>query len=95
MLYASQDIHAFLRVYYHHKSTDWITNQPCRLAASTATKLAKMSTCYIMDLDMAMAETVAQEMPTEAEIENQWLPNHELRVYSEEFDRTGFQGGLQ
>jgi pimeloyl-ACP methyl ester carboxylesterase len=24
-----------------------------------------------------------------------WLPDHELRVYSREYERTGFQGGLQ
>jgi pimeloyl-ACP methyl ester carboxylesterase len=49
-----------------------------------------------MDLDKTMAETVAAEAPTEAEIAaNAWLPDHELRVYSAEFERTGFQGGLQ
>ena len=26
---------------------------------------------------------------------NTWLPEHELRVYSTEYERTGFQGGLQ
>ena len=26
---------------------------------------------------------------------NQWLPDAELRVYSGEFGRTGFQGALQ
>jgi pimeloyl-ACP methyl ester carboxylesterase len=42
-----------------------------------------------------MAEQVAAEMPSAAEIAaNTWLPDVELRVYSEEFGRTGFQGGL-
>jgi pimeloyl-ACP methyl ester carboxylesterase len=50
---------------------------------------------YIMDLDKGMAEQVAVEMPTAAEIAaNKWLPDSELRVYAEEFGRTGFQGGL-
>ena len=36
------------------------------------------------------------EMPSAAEIAAcKWLPDDELRVYSSEFDRTGFQGGLQ
>jgi pimeloyl-ACP methyl ester carboxylesterase len=35
-------------------------------------------------------------MPSPAEIAAcKWLPEDELRVYSVEFDRTGFQGGLQ
>lgn len=43
-----------------------------------------------------MAETVAQEMPTAAEIAaNTWLSDEELRVYREEYSRNGFQGGLQ
>ena len=35
--------------------------------------------------------------PTEPEetAANTWLPEHELRVYSTEYERTGFQGGLQ
>ena len=93
---ARQGVHAFLRAYYHHKSADWVQNRPYRLAGWTAEEVAKMPTYYIMDLDMGMAETVAREMPTQAEIAaNQWLPERELRVYSEEYGRTGFQGGLQ
>jgi pimeloyl-ACP methyl ester carboxylesterase len=43
-----------------------------------------------------MAETVAQEMPSkELVAANTWLPDHELAVYSAEYQRTGFQGGLQ
>ena len=56
----------------------------------------KMPRYYIMDLDKGMAETVASEMPSAAEIAAcRWLPDRELRVYSEEYERTGFQGGLQ
>ena len=55
-----------------------------------------MPTYYIMALDKGMAETVAEQMPSASEIAaNTWLPEDELRVYSEEFGRTGFQGGLQ
>ena len=43
-----------------------------------------------------MAETVAAEMPSAAEIAAcRWLPEEELAVYSDEYERTGFQGGLQ
>ena len=93
---APQGVHAFLRAYYHHKSADWAANRPHRLAAWTATEVAQMPTYYIMDLDMGMAETVAREMPTAAEIAaNRWLPDDELHVYSTEYERNGFQGGLQ
>ena len=55
-----------------------------------------MPTYYIMDLDRNMAETVVPMMPSTAEIAAcQWLPENELRVYSTEYERTGFQGGLQ
>ena len=48
-----------------------------------------------MDLNKGMAEQVAAEMPSAAEIAaNRWLPDAALRVYAEEYGRTGFQGGL-
>jgi pimeloyl-ACP methyl ester carboxylesterase len=48
-----------------------------------------------MDLDKGMAEQVAGEMPTPEQIRaNRWLPDAELAVYTGEFARTGFQGGL-
>src|SRR5260370_39743361 len=51
---------------------------------------------YIMDLDKGMAETVASVMPSAAEIAAcKWLPDSELAVYTAEYARTGFQGGLQ
>jgi pimeloyl-ACP methyl ester carboxylesterase len=91
-----QGVHAFLRAYYHHKSADWKGNKPFRLASLTAEELAKMPTYYIMDLDKGMAETVAAVMPTAAEIAAcKWLPDDELAVYTAEYERTGFQGGLQ
>jgi hypothetical protein len=55
-----------------------------------------LPTYYIMEADKGMAETVAPEMPSASEIAAcMWLPDEELRVYSEAFARTGFQGGLQ
>ena len=92
---ASQGVHAFLRAYFHHKSADWTSNKPFRLASWTADELAKMPTYYIMDLMDGMAETVAKEMPSEAEIAaNRWMPEAEMRVFAEEYGRTTFQGGL-
>ena len=92
---APQGLHAFLRAYYHHKSADWSGNRPFKLAAWSAGELEKMPTYYIMDLAQGMAETVAREMPSAAEVAAcRWLTDDDLRVYSGEFARTGFQGGL-
>lgn len=91
-----QGVHAFLRAYFHHKSADWKANRPFRLAGWTAAELARMPTYYIMERDRTMAETVAAEMPSEAEIAAcRWLTEPELAVYAAEYDRIGFQGGLQ
>ena len=91
-----QGVHDFLRAYFHHKSADWAGNKPYPLASWTAPELAKMPTYYIMDRDRNMAETVAAEMPSAAEVAAcRWLPDNELAVYAEEYGRTGFQGGLQ
>ena len=96
MRHPPQGLHAFLRGYYHHKSADWKQNQPFTLAAWNANELARMPTYYIMDLADGMAETVAREMPSAAEIAAcRWLPDDELAVYVAEYARTGFQGGLQ
>lgn len=93
---ASQGVHAVLRAYYHMKSADWKENRPFPLAARTAEEWAKLPRYYVMDLGKGMAETVAPEMPGASEIAAcKWLPDDELRVYSGEYARTGFQGGLQ
>ena len=70
-------------------------NKPHTLASWSASELAKLPTYYVMELDKNMAETVAPHMPSPAEIAAcTWLPEPELAVYSAEYARTGFQGGL-
>lgn len=96
MWHCAQGVAAFLRGYYHYKSADWAGNKPFPLAAWSASELAKMPTYYIMDAARSMAETVAAEMPSAAEIAAcRWLTDAELTVYGDEYIRTGFQGGLQ
>ena len=95
MCHCHQGLHDFLRAYYHCKSADWKENRPHPLKSWSAAELAKLPTYYIMDRDQGMAETVAPEMPSAAEIAKcKWLTEDELKVYSEEYARTGFQGGL-
>ncbi|WP_428484937.1 alpha/beta fold hydrolase [Rhodopila sp.] len=96
MRYCRQGVHDFLRAYYHFKSADWPDNNPVRLAGWTAAELARMPTYYIMDQDREMGSTVAAAMPSAAAVVRcLWLPDTELRVFSAEYARTGFQGGLQ
>ena len=96
MLHASQGLHDFLRAYYHFKSADWKDNKPHPLQSWSAGELAKLPTYYVMDLAKNMAQTVAEEMPSPEQIAaNRWLGEQELAVYTAEYRRTGFQGGLQ
>ena len=93
---APQGVHDFLRAYYHMKSGDWSGNRPEPLREWSAAELARLPRYYVLDLGRGMAETVAEHMPSAAEIAAcEWLPDDELRVYSAEYERTGFQGGLQ
>ena len=90
-----QGIHAFLRAYYHYKSADWPGNVPQPLAGWTAPELAKLPTYYVMNRDETMPECCAPFMPDAQAIARcAWLTEAELAVYTEEFARTGFQGGL-
>jgi pimeloyl-ACP methyl ester carboxylesterase len=91
-----QGVHAFLRAYFHFKSGDWPGNRPFELKSWAAEELAQMPNYYVMPLALGMPETVAAEMPSEADVAAcSWLTERELQFYSEEYDRTGFQGGLQ
>ncbi|MDO8694197.1 MAG: alpha/beta hydrolase [Sheuella sp.] len=92
----SQGLHDFLRAYYHMKSADWVKNKPHPLSELSASEWAKLPRYYVMDLEKGMAESVAPDMPSPENIRAcKWLPDDELKVYTEEYSRTGFQGGLQ
>ncbi|HET9706384.1 MAG TPA: alpha/beta hydrolase [Vicinamibacterales bacterium] len=96
MWHPREGVHAFLRAYYHMKSADWPANTPHPLADNSAAEMAKLPRYYVMDIEKGMAESVAGEMPTREQVTAcKWLTDEELRVYSGEYGRTGFQGGLQ
>jgi len=96
MWHPPQGVHDFLRAYYHMKSADWTANKPFALASNAASEQAKLPRYYVMDLDKGMAQQVAGEMPSAAQIAScKWLTDEELKVYSSEYGRNGFQGGLQ
>jgi len=95
MWHAPQGVHDLLREYYYYKSADWKGNRPFPLTGWTASELAKMPTYYIMDLGMGVAATMAQYQPSPAQVAAcKWMTEADLQVYSQEFQRTGFQGGL-
>jgi pimeloyl-ACP methyl ester carboxylesterase len=94
--WSAQGLPEFLRAYFHVKSADRPQNRPHPLESWTAGELEKLPRYYVMDLDRGMAETVAGDAPSAAEVAAcGWLPEDVLRVYAGEFARTGFQGGLQ
>jgi pimeloyl-ACP methyl ester carboxylesterase len=96
MWHAPQGLHDFMRAYYHVKSADWAPNRPHKLKAWTAQELALLPHYYVMPLHQTMAQAVAQFMPdAEAIAACLWLPEQELAVYSAEYSRRGYQGGLQ
>ena len=91
-----QGLPAFLRAFFHVKSADWPGNNPHPLQARTALELTQLPTYYIMELGQTMPQTVAPFHPSAAEVgASKWLTEPELGVYTEEYDRTGFQGALQ
>jgi len=91
MMQGAPDLAGFLRNYYHVKSADWPDNTPFPLAGWTAEALAWLPDYYIMDLDLGMAATVAPHAPPRP---SHWMSEAELAVYTMEFGRSGFQGGL-
>ncbi|MEO7978049.1 alpha/beta hydrolase [Flavobacterium sp.] len=95
LLNCEQGLHDFQRAYFHVKSADWSQNKPFPLTSGTAEEFAKQPSYYVLDLDKTMPESVAPNMPSQKEIAScKWLPDNELDIYTQEFKRTGFQGGL-
>ena len=48
-----------------------------------------------MNKNETMSDTVINNMPSKVEIDNcRWLTNKEIEIYSKEYTRTTFQGGL-
>ncbi len=88
-------LHAFLRAYYHVKSADWPANDPRPLDGWSGDALAELPHYYVMPADLGMPAAVVAHAPAaDAGARCVWLPDAELAVYTAEFARTGFQGGL-
>lgn len=90
-----QGVHDLLRAMWYFKSADWKGNRPFPLKSWTATELAKLPEYYVMNLHMGMAQTVAEHMPSkEYSVSCRWLSEADIDVYTQQYTRTGFQGGL-
>jgi pimeloyl-ACP methyl ester carboxylesterase len=95
MWHAPQGVHDLLRALYFYKSADWKGNRPVPLKSWAAAELATMPTYYIMNRDQGIAETMAAHMPSPDQVAAcRWMTEQDLQVYSHEYSRTGFQGGL-
>jgi pimeloyl-ACP methyl ester carboxylesterase len=95
MWHAPQGIHALLREQFYFKSADWSGNNPFPLRSWSASELAKMPTYYIMDLNKGVAATMAEHQPSPAYVAAcRWMTEGDLDVYAAQFQRSGFQGGL-
>lgn len=91
-----QGLHAFLRTFFHVKSGDWSGNAPHPLKAPTPDEFARLPSYYMMESGKTMPENVAPFEPSATQVSAcHWLTEPELAVYTEEYARTGFQGGLQ
>ena len=95
LMKSDMGLRSFIRTYYYYKSADWAQNNPFKLESWIAAELEKMPTYYIMDLNEDMPETVSKVMPPNSYINScEWLNEEDLTVYEIEYNRTGFQGGL-
>lgn len=99
MDHPKEDLHNFLRGYFHLKSADWAGNEPHPLSAWSAPELAKLPYYYVMPLKCTMRESVSIAMDHEdpnyvQSASARWLNDQDLDVYVQEWARNGFQGGL-
>ncbi|KAL0068113.1 hypothetical protein AAF712_004773 [Marasmius tenuissimus] len=93
---------SFLQGYFRAKSADWEGNQPHPLLSPSADNLATMPRYYIMLLNETMPQAirgclqqrVGDEGHDDRDTPLAWLPDEDCAVYIAEYERTGFQGGL-
>ena len=90
-----QGLDTFLRDYIYVKSADYAGNNPHPLKEWSAEEVATMPYYYIMPLHASMPEAVQLMMQDQsASATKKWITDSELKVYVDEWRRTGFQGAL-
>lgn len=102
-----QELHAFLRAYFHIKSAQWPSpdvagtlnasfGSPGPLKDFSREEVERIPPYYIMPRGTSMPANVGRFMPQGQNLSRSqaWLPEEDLAVYSSEYGRIGFQGGL-
>ncbi|KAF7539108.1 hypothetical protein G7054_g2440 [Neopestalotiopsis clavispora] len=90
-----QGLEKYLRGYFHLKSADWDKNDPHPLSHWGAKDLEVMPEYYIMQKDHTLPASIAENMKGEDYSKTErWLSEADLRIYCNEWTRTGFQGAL-
>ncbi len=92
---AKPGVHAFLRAYFIYKSADWRQNQPFPLKCGAPANWpgCRPTTSWILAATWRQPSLKKCRRPAEI-VACRWLPDGELAVYSAEYQRNGFQGGL-
>ena len=68
---------------------------PRRLGATGFMSWRTAPKYYFMDLNKGIAETMATEIPSKVQIAAcRWMMEADLRIYTTEYSRIGFQSGL-
>ncbi len=98
---APRGLQTFMNQYFLVKSgTNFpclsVNNAPHVLNGSSAKEMAKMPYYYIMPLHSTMPEALNQMVVKKGDLEklHSWMKAEDLEVYLQEFERNGFQGGL-
>ncbi|CAF1306887.1 unnamed protein product [Adineta ricciae] len=99
MLNAEQGLKEFFRGYLYLKGAQHPQNKNIfQLKELTAVELCKLPEYYIMPLDRTMPQIVLSNIPDTAILQQEmssWLTEDELQVYTDEYQRSSFKGGLQ
>jgi pimeloyl-ACP methyl ester carboxylesterase len=99
MINAGQGLKEFFRGYFYFKSAQHPKNKNIfELKEWTADELCKLPEYYVMQLDSTMPQTVLSNVPDSAVLQREmssWLTEDELQMYTDEYQRSSFRGGLQ
>ena len=96
LLTAPDGLSAFFRSYFYAKSGYPGAPKPSAPISMSPESLAELPNYYVLDTSETMVDAVADYMPGEPFSEHMpWLNEAELSVYASEYERSGFQGGLQ
>ncbi|CAF1184408.1 unnamed protein product [Didymodactylos carnosus] len=99
MINAKQGLKEFFRGYLYFKSAEHPKNKNIfELKEWNADELCKLPGYYVMQLESTMPETVLSNVPDSIVLQREmsaWVTEDDLQMYSDEYQRSSFRGGLQ